>query len=168
MADKVCMITGASTGIGKVTAVELAKQGFELVLVCRDAVKADSAVQAIRAAKSDTRVEVLMADLSSQASIRKLAADFQARHQRLDVLVNNAGAILLERRTTVDGLETTFATNHLGYFLLTNLLLPVLKASAPARIVNVASAGHLRGKLDFDDLNHEKQFGGFQVYCDSK
>ena len=162
------MITGASTGIGKVTAVALAERGFELTLVCRDPQKAEAAVAEILAKTPGAKVEVMLADLSSQESIRKLAADFKSRHARLDVLVNNAGAILMERRTTVDGIEATFATNHLGYFLLTNLLLELLQASAPARIVNVSSAGHKGGKLDFDDLNHDKGYAGIRVYCDSK
>jgi NAD(P)-dependent dehydrogenase (short-subunit alcohol dehydrogenase family) len=162
------LITGATTGIGKATAIELAHRGAELVLVARDPKKAEATLAAIRARTPDARLDVLYADLSSLAEVRKLATEFQARHPRLHVLLNNAGAIVMERRLTVDGFEQTFAVNHLAYFLLTNLLLDRLKASAPARIINVASGAHRSGRIDFDDLQHEKRFSGYGAYCDSK
>ena len=165
---KLCMITGASTGIGKVTARKVAQAGFDVVLVCRDRERGEAAVADVRHHAPEAAVELMLADLSSQAAIRELAREFRARHASLDVLINNAGGMLMERRTTVDGLEATFATNHLGYFLLTNLLLPALEASPNARVVNVASDAHRSGSLDFDDLNHEKRYRGFRAYCASK
>src|SRR6476619_3624105 len=139
---KTVLITGATTGIGRATAVELARQGAEVVLTARDKAKAEATLAEIRAAAPQAQTDVLYADLSSLADVRRLAAEYRARHPRLDVLINNAGAILMERVVTVDGYEKTFATNHLAPFLLTNLLLDMLKASAPARIVNVASEVH--------------------------
>jgi NAD(P)-dependent dehydrogenase (short-subunit alcohol dehydrogenase family) len=151
-----------------VTAVGLARLGYELALVCRDPKKAEQTLQEIGEAAPGAKVELFMADLSSQQEIRKLASEFRAKHDKLHLLVNNAGLLLMERRVTVDGFEATFATNHLGYFLLTNLLLDLLKAGRPARVVNVASGAHASGKIDFDDLNAEKHFSGFQAYCNSK
>jgi NAD(P)-dependent dehydrogenase (short-subunit alcohol dehydrogenase family) len=168
MQGKTVLLTGASSGIGKSTALELARLGATVVMVCRDPKKAEATVAEIRAAVPDPKLEVLYADLSSMAEVRKLAAEFRAKHQRLDVLLNNAGAILMERVVTVDGLEKTFATNHLAYFLLTNLLLDLLKASAPSRIINVSSEAHRSAHLHFDDLQSEKRFTGFQAYGLSK
>jgi NAD(P)-dependent dehydrogenase (short-subunit alcohol dehydrogenase family) len=168
MQGKTVLLTGASSGIGKASALELARLGATVVMVCRDQTKAEAAVAEIKAAVPDARLEVLYADLSSMAEVRKLADEFRARHDRLDVLLNNAGAILMERVVTTDGLEKTFATNHLSYFVLTNLLLDLLKKSAPSRIVNVASAAHRGAHLDLDDLQHAKRFRGMQAYSDSK
>jgi NAD(P)-dependent dehydrogenase (short-subunit alcohol dehydrogenase family) len=126
------------------------------------------AEQAHREVAAAGRADLELADLSSQAEIRALAARLQDRLQRLDVLVNNAGSIIPERRLTADGLEATFATNHLGYFLLTSLLLDTLKASAPSRIVNVASDAHRRGHIDLDDLQADKSYRPFRAYSDSK
>jgi NAD(P)-dependent dehydrogenase (short-subunit alcohol dehydrogenase family) len=168
LAGKTVLVTGATTGIGKMTALGLARLGPTLVIVGRDPARAEAARAELATASGNPKIEILLADLSSQASIRKLALDFQAKHEQLHVLVNNAGAIRMERSVTVDGVESTFAVNHLAYFLLVNLLLDVLKKSAPARIVNVSSQVHVRGKLDFADLNHEKSYKGFQVYSDSK
>lgn len=169
MKDKTCIVTGASQGIGKVTAIALAKLGARLVLVCRDPGRAESALGDIRAAAPGTQAEVLLGDLSVLADIRRVAEEFKRRHARLDVLVNNAGAIIMEHRVTPDGFEATFATNHLNYFLLTLSLLDVLKASAPARIVNVSSAGHKLGRIDFDDLQKERtRYSGLHAYTDSK
>jgi NAD(P)-dependent dehydrogenase (short-subunit alcohol dehydrogenase family) len=168
MQGKTVLVTGASSGIGKSTALELARLGAQVVMACRDPKKAEAAAAEIRAEVPDARLELLYADLSSMVEVRKLAAEFRARHDRLDVLINNAGAIIMERLTTADGLEKTFATNHLAYFLLTHLLLDLLKASAPSRIVNVASEAHRRAHHDLEDLNKEKRWAGFQAYCDSK
>lgn len=151
------MVTGATAGIGKVTALELAKLGATVVTVGRDPGKGEATVAEIKAASGNGDVHGMLCDFSSQASIRALATTFRAKFDRLHVLVNNAGAILGERRTTEDGVEATFATNHIGYFLLTNLLLDVLKATAPARIVNVASEAHKSTKLDFSDPQFERR-----------
>ena len=156
MKGKVCIVTGATSGIGRVTALELAKMGATVVAVARDPAKGRALLDEMRNA-AGAEAHLLLCDFSAQTAIRQLAADFKAKFDRLDVLVNNAGAVLGERRVTADGLETTFATNHLGYFLLTNLLLDVLKASAPARIVSVASEAHRNARLDWDDLQYARR-----------
>lgn len=168
MHGKVCLITGATSGIGLVAARELARQGARLVLVGRDPNRCAAAVTQIQTQTGNREVEALLADLSSQEQIRGLARQFHARHSRLDVLVNNAGGIWMKRQLTVDGLEMTFAVNHLAYFMLTQLLLDTLKSSAPARIVNVSSDAHRRGTIDFDDLMGERHYGGWRAYCQSK
>lgn len=166
---KTCLITGVTQGIGRVAAREIARLGPNMVLVARDRRRGAEVVEEVKAAGSP-QVELIVADLSSQAEVRRAAAEFLARHDRLHILVNNAGAVFGERKLSADGLEMTFALNHLGYFLLTQELLDVLKASAPARIVNVASDAHSRARLDFDDLQCEKSYGqgGFQAYGRSK
>jgi NAD(P)-dependent dehydrogenase (short-subunit alcohol dehydrogenase family) len=168
MKDKICLVTGANAGIGKVTALELAKMGATVVIVCRDKNRGEEALKEIKEQSKNDNVELLLADLSSQKDIHKLAAEFKSKYNRLDVLVNNAGVIFGERRITVDGIENTFALNHLGYFLLANLLLDVLKASSPARIINVSSEGHRMGNLKYDDLNREKGYNSLQVYGQTK
>ncbi len=168
MNGKVCLVTGATDGIGQVTARELAAAGAEVVIVGRSQEKSERTVAEIKQQTGNDHIEYLLANLSSLQQVRDLAAAFLRDHDRLDVLVNNAGAIFLSRRETVDSLEMTFALNHLAYFLLTNLLLDVLKASAPARIVNVSSGAHYRGHVNFDDLQHAQHYSGFQVYSDSK
>ncbi|HET9476103.1 MAG TPA: SDR family oxidoreductase [Dehalococcoidia bacterium] len=168
MTGKTCLVTGANQGIGKETALALARLGATVVMTSRDLAKGEAALADVRS-RSGGDVELMIADFGSFASIRKLAADFKAKHPRLDVLVNNAGAILLRRSETEDGFETTFGVNHLGYFLLTNLLLDVLKASAPARIVNVSSRAHLGVKMDFDNLNSTRgRYSAMGVYSRSK
>ncbi len=168
MQGKVCLITGATSGIGLVTAQDLAQRGAQVVLVGRDATRGANSVAQIKQATGNDAVDLLLADLSSQADIQTLAQTFQQRYERLDVLVNNAGAIFTERQLSVDGFEMTFALNHLGYFLLTHLLLDMLKTSAPCRIVNVASSAHRRGRIHLDDLQGERTFGGWRAYCQSK
>ena len=168
MAGKVCLVTGATSGIGLVTAGELARKGARVVLVGRNPQKCDAALGRIRTETGSQQVEALLADLSVQQQVRDLARQFHEKHQRLDVLVNNAGGMWLKRELTADGIERTFAVNHLAYFLLTELLLDVLKASAPARIVNVSSAAHQRATLDFDNLQGERGYGGWKQYCRSK
>jgi NAD(P)-dependent dehydrogenase (short-subunit alcohol dehydrogenase family) len=168
LAGKVCLITGATSGIGAVTAEALARQGARVVLVGRSAEKCARTREQIQARTGNPDVETLLADLSSQQQVRQLAQDFRDRHARLDVLVNNAGGLWMKRQETAEGLEMTFAVNHLAYFLLTNLLLDRLRASAPARIVNVASAAHRRAVLRFDDLMGQKSFNGWRAYKRSK
>jgi NAD(P)-dependent dehydrogenase (short-subunit alcohol dehydrogenase family) len=168
MADKTCLVTGATAGIGLVTARELAARGARVIGVGRNEQRCAEAAKAIRAQTPDHAVEFLAADLSSQAAIRELAKAVQAATSRVDVLVNNAGLIRLRRESTADGLEMTFAVNHLAYFLLTNLLLDTLKASAPARIVNVSSEAHKRCKIDFTDLQAEKKYSAWRAYQRSK
>lgn len=165
---KVCLVTGATGGIGAVAARRLAALGATVVGVGRDPARCDAAAAAIRAATGNPRVEFLCADLSSQAAIRTLAAAFLARHAQLHVLLNNAGAYHFQRSTTADGIERTFALNHLGYFLLTQLLLDRLRASAPARIVNVASSAHRSAKLDLADVALTVGYRGWTAYANSK
>lgn len=168
MQGKICLVTGANSGIGKATAEELAKMGAKVVMVCRDQGRGQTALAEIVAASDNKFIDLMLADLSSQSDIRRLAEEFLARYDRLHVLVNNAGAVFLRRQLTVDGLEKTFALNHLGYFLLTNLLLDVIKRSAPARIVNVASVAHWRSSIRFDDLQRERRYRFMEVYGQSK
>ncbi|MEP7286796.1 MAG: SDR family oxidoreductase [Chloroflexota bacterium] len=168
MSGKICLVTGATSGIGEVTAQGLAAMGATVIVVGRTPSKGEATVNMIKQATGNQDVTFMQADLSSQASIHKLAEDFKAKYQHLHVLVNNAGAMNMERSVTVDGLETTFAVNHLAYFLLTMLLLDVLKASAPARVVNVSSEAQSGGKIDFDDLQGEKHYSGFGAYSQSK
>lgn len=168
MEGKVCLVTGATSGIGKVTAHELAKQGATVVIVGRSRQKVEATVEEINSRTGNQSVEYLLADLSSQKEIRSLAREFKSRHDRLDVLVNNAGAVFSEYGETEDGVERTFAVNHLNYFLLTNLLLDVLEASAPSRIVNVASGAHQGAELDFDDLGAKQNYGFMRAYGRSK
>ncbi|MBI3303849.1 MAG: SDR family oxidoreductase, partial [Deltaproteobacteria bacterium] len=168
MQGRVCIVTGGSSGIGQATALGLARMGATIVLVCRNRERAEAARTAIRAATGNNAVAVVLADLSSQAEIRQLARDLLARYPQMHVLVNNAGVFNRKRSTTVDGIETVFAVNHLAYFLLTHLLLECLIASGSARIVNVASHAHRWGRLDFDDLQNERTYHAMQVYGQSK
>ncbi len=168
MRSKVCLVTGANSGIGKATALALAVQGATVAMVCRDRGRGEAAMAEIAEMSRNESVDLLVADLSSQGAIRRLAEEFARRHRRLDVLVNNAGAIIGTRRLTEDGVEATFALNHLAYFLLTNLLLDLLKASAPSRIVNVSSNAHKGATIDFDDLQMERGYTGMRVYDHSK
>ncbi len=166
MQGKLVLVTGATAGIGKEIAVELGRRGARLVIGSRDAARGARAAEEIRAAGAPA-VDVLPLDTSSQGSIRDFAREFRAAYPRLDVLVNNAGVSVGYRKTSVDGVELTFATNVLGYFLLTCELLDMLVASAPARIVNVASA--FAGELDLDDLQFEqRRYDGLQSYAQSK
>ena len=165
---RICLVTGATSGIGQETARGLAGLGAHVVIVGRDRDRAESARKEIIEKSGNPRVDVLLADLSSLAGIRGLADEFLSSYPALHVLVNNAGTIELSRTTTVDGFERTFAVNHLAYFLLTNLLLPRLRASAPARIVNVASEAHRLGRIDFADLQSEKSYSAMRVYGTSK
>lgn len=168
MLGKVCMVTGAASGIGAATAQALAQYGATVILVDRDVHKCATTVKQIKQQTGNAAVEFMGADLSSQQEIRQLAQRFKRHYQRLDVLVNNAGAMFDERRESVDGIEMTFALNYLGYFLLTNLLLDTLKASAPARIVNTSSRSHARALIKFDDLESRTNYKGLSAYAHSK
>jgi NAD(P)-dependent dehydrogenase (short-subunit alcohol dehydrogenase family) len=165
---KVVLITGATGGIGKAAAFDLAGMGATLVGVGRSAPKGDLVAQELRAATGNPNIHFLTADLTSMAQVRQLAADLRSRFDRLDVLINNAGAIFWERGETIDGFEQTWALNHLAYFVLTNALTDLLKASAPSRVVNTASNAHRMGAIDFDDLNSRKSYGAWRAYNQSK
>jgi retinol dehydrogenase 14 len=168
LAGRTCLVTGATSGIGKATAAGLARLGADLVLVARDRARAEATVEDIQAATGNPRIELLLADLASQASIRQAVQEYRRGHDRLHVLVNNAGGYWATRHPTVDGLEWTFAVNHLAYFLLTNLLLELLVASAPARIVNVTSSAQAIGDIHLDDLQFERRYRGQAAYNQSK
>jgi len=170
LSDKTVLITGATNGIGKVAAFELAKKGATLSIVGRNPDKTAQVVKQIREQAKNPAVDGLVADLSSIAHIRRLAEEFRQKHAHLHVLINNAGGIFANRMLTVDGNEQTFALNHLAYFTLTNLLLDLLLANAPARIINVSSRAHEGEWLNFDDLQNEKHynFGGYRAYGQSK
>jgi retinol dehydrogenase-12 len=165
---KTCLITGATNGLGRVTAVELARMGAELFLMYRDKVRADETVAEIRNKTGNENVHLLHADLGSQSQIRGAAAEFLTTGKPLHVLVNNAGLGNTKRMMSEDGIEMVFAVNHLAYFLLTMLLLDRIKQSAPARIVNVASEAHRFGTIDFDDLGGERHYRTFGAYGQSK
>jgi NAD(P)-dependent dehydrogenase (short-subunit alcohol dehydrogenase family) len=167
MRGKICLITGGTNGIGKSTAHELASMGATVVIVGRDARKTSQVVEEIRAASGNDTVDSLLADLSSQQEVRRLANEFESKYSHLDVLLNNAGAVFMQRQLSVDGIEMTFALNHLASFLLTNLLLDKIKASAPARIINVSSGAHTSGKIEFDNLQGELDFSS-RAYGNSK
>src|SRR5690606_38234862 len=166
MIGKICLVTGATDGIGKVTARALAQAGATVVGVGRNPEK----IRAVLAEIGDTAgsLEFLQADLSSQAEIRALADEFRSRYDRLHVLVNNAGALFTSYRESVDGIEMPFALNHLSYFLLTNLLLDIICASAPARMINVPSNAHEGSTIQFDDLGHRRPYREWTAYGASK
>jgi len=163
MGGKVALVTGGTSGIGKATATALAAMGADVVVVGRNPERGERAAAEIRAQTGGT-VDLALADLSSQAEVHRLAEEFRQRYDRLDVLVNNAGLVQSTRTETPDGIETTFAINHLAPFLLTNLLLDVLEESAPSRVVTVSSEAERWGNIDFDDLQSKKKYRGFPVY----
>jgi NAD(P)-dependent dehydrogenase (short-subunit alcohol dehydrogenase family) len=169
MEGKTVLITGANQGIGKASAIALGAMGAKLVLVCRNEAKAREAIRDIEAQSKARDVELIVGDLASQAEVRRVAAEYKAKHARLDVLLNNAGVLVPSRRETVDGIEETLAINHLAPFLLTHLLVDVLAASGPARVINVSSTAHYRGKMRWDDLQYKR--GGYSAmgaYSQSK
>jgi NAD(P)-dependent dehydrogenase (short-subunit alcohol dehydrogenase family) len=169
MAGKTCVVTGASSGIGKATALALATMGAEVVMVCRNRERGEAALAEIQGALGGRgRLELKLTDLSLMMATRALAEDLKRTHPRIDVLVNNAGAIFGERRVTPEGLEYTFALNHMSYFILTTQLLDTLKASAPARIINVSSGAHTQGKIPLEDLQYKRGYKAYRAYSDTK
>jgi NAD(P)-dependent dehydrogenase (short-subunit alcohol dehydrogenase family) len=168
MQGKICMVTGANSGIGKETALGLAQMGATVIMVCRDRARGEEAQSEIKNKSGNNAVDLLLADLSSQQSIRQLVENFQQNYTQLHVLINNAGVFMLPRKATADGLEMTFAVNYLAPFLLTNLLLDTLKNSAPARIVNVSSDSHQSGYIKIDDLQAQKGYRSLNAYGQSK
>ena len=168
MTGKVCVVTGANTGIGLETARGLAEMNASVVLACRDPERGQAAVADIKSRSKHSKVESMLLDLASQASIRGFAAALQKKFDRLDVLVNNAATVPSRRELTTDGLEMQFGVNHIGPFLLTELLLDLLKSGAPSRIVNVASNAHQNARMNFDDLQAEQKYNFFGVYGKSK
>ena len=168
MSGKVCMVTGANSGIGEKVVLGLAGMGSTVVMVCRDKSKGEAAKEAVTSQTGNKNIELMIADLASLASVRDLAQRFKETHPRLNVLVNNAGLIMGRRISTVDNLETTFEVNYLSHFLLTLLLLDTLEASAPSRIINVSSSAHTNGKMDFDDLQETKSYSAMRSYSQSK
>jgi NAD(P)-dependent dehydrogenase (short-subunit alcohol dehydrogenase family) len=168
MPQKICIVTGANSGIGKATVEGVARQGMTVVLACRDTAKGEAAIAEIRAKVPSADLHCMSLDLASLESIRKFAVAFAAKFGRLDVLVENAGISTGKRQTTKDGFEMDFGTNHLGHFLLTQLLVPTLKASAPSRVVVVSSSVHKGAKLDFADLQGEREWRSWARYCTSK
>jgi len=162
------VVTGATDGIGEVTARELAKAGAAVTIVGRNAVKGESVVKELRTAAGHDRVEFVQGDLLTLKGVRGAAETLKGRLKSIDVLLNNAGAAFVKRGVTEDGIEQTFALNHLGYFLMTSLLLDVLKARPSARVVNVASGAHFGAKLDLGDLQNAKSYSGWRAYQQSK
>ncbi|MBZ5695378.1 MAG: SDR family oxidoreductase [Acidobacteriia bacterium] len=169
MSGKTCIVTGANSGIGKETALGLARMGARVVLVCRNAEKGKAALEDIRRESGSSALDLLIADMSSQASVRALAEQILKKYSRLDVLINNAGAAVRARTLSADGIETTVAANHLGAALLTILLLDLLKAGTPSRIINVSSEAQRRARLDMSDLQFERRkYNSFYAYGQSK
>jgi NAD(P)-dependent dehydrogenase (short-subunit alcohol dehydrogenase family) len=168
MSEKICLVTGASSGIGKVTAKALAGGGATVIMVCRSRDKGEAARDEIVKETGAENVDLMTAEFSDLSQIRRLASDVKSKYPRLHTLVNNAGTYIGERTLTADGYEATFAVNHLGYFLLTVELLDLLKSSAPARVVNVASDAHRGGHIHFDDQNLENGYSGWKAYGQSK
>lgn len=166
--NKICLVTGATAGIGRVTAQTLAEQGAKVVLVSRSKEKCALAVSEIKNQTGNKDIDFIASDLSSQKEIYKLAEEFKKTYSHLDILVNNAGAVFTSREVSPDGFEMTFALNHLNYFLLTNLLIDELKKSPAARVVNVSSMAHESGQINFDDLQGERRYSGWGAYCQSK
>ena len=168
MAGKVVLITGGTGGIGKATAIGLATMGARVGVTGRDLARAEHAAADIRAASGNPAVDAFAADMSSQAEVRRLAVAVLDAYPRLDVLINNVGGFWAHRHATIDGLEHTFALNHLAPFLLTNLLLDRLRASAPSRVVTISSGAQSTGRIEFDDLQGARNYSGQRAYSQSK
>jgi retinol dehydrogenase 14 len=169
MTGKICAVTGANSGIGKETALGLARMGARVVLVCRSRARGEAALEEIKRESGSPEVDLLTADMSSQASVRAVAEQIRQKYYRLDVLINNAGGVVRTRKLSAEGIEMTVAANHLGAALLTLLLLDLLKASAPSRIVNVSSEAQRRTRFDMNDIQFERRkYSGFGAYGQSK
>jgi NAD(P)-dependent dehydrogenase (short-subunit alcohol dehydrogenase family) len=169
MKQKICLVTGANGGIGKEIALGLAVAGAHVIMVCRNEAKGRAALEAIEAMSGSSAIDLLIADLSSQADIRALAKKIHAQYTHLDVLINNAGLVLPKKTFSIDNIEMTLATNHLAPFLLSNLLLDLLQKSAPSRIINISSAIHRWGKIDLDDLQYtRRKYHFMKAYAQSK
>jgi NAD(P)-dependent dehydrogenase (short-subunit alcohol dehydrogenase family) len=168
MKGKVCVVTGSNSGIGKETALALAAMGATVVMAVRNLERGETARVEIIKETGNEDVFVMICDVTSKESIRRFAKEFEAKYDRVDVLINNAGAVFGERQTSADGFEATLAVNYLGPFLLTHEMTPLLRKSAPSRIVNVSSGMHKRGKINLDSLQGEGKFRGMQVYADTK
>jgi NAD(P)-dependent dehydrogenase (short-subunit alcohol dehydrogenase family) len=168
MKEKICIITGSNSGIGKETAIGLAEMGATIVMVVRDKGRGEKARTEIVKQTGNSSVDLMICDLSSMSSIRQFAAEFKKKYDRLDVLINNAGATFSKREVTSEGFERNFAVNYLGPFLLTHELLGLLKSSAPSRIINVSSGLAKNGRVDLDDLQSEKNYAGTKFYSPSR
>ena len=168
MKNKVCIVTGANSGMGKIIATDLANKGATLIMVCRIREKPHVALNEVSAKSKNPNIELMITDLSSQKEIRELANKIKEKYPKIDLLINNAGGMNFKYSETSQGIETTFATNHLAYFLLTNLLLDNLKASENARIINIASEASKNAKIDFEDINLKKDYSTFKAYSQSK
>jgi NAD(P)-dependent dehydrogenase (short-subunit alcohol dehydrogenase family) len=168
MKDKVIIVTGSNSGLGKETAKELARMGATVVMVVRNRDKGERVLEEIIQDTKNQNTALMICDVSSPESIRRFVANFKDSYARLDVLINNAGAVFMNRQTTKEGFEKTIATNYLGPFLLIHDLLPILKKSAPSRIINISSGMHKTGKIDFENLRGRKTYRGMMVYANSK
>jgi len=168
MKGKICMITGANSGMGKATALELAEMGATIIMVCRNENRGNIAMKEIMDKTGNKNIDLFIADLSSQQAIRQFIDAFKRKYENLHVLINNAGVVLKKRTLTFDGIETNFAVKYLAPFLLSNLLLDILKKSSPSRIINVTSGLHKNATIDFDDLQSEKAYSAFGTYGKSK
>lgn len=168
LAGKTALVTGATQGIGRETALALAGMGARVGIVGRDRVRTEAVADELRAAAQGSTIDVFVADLALAAATRRLASEVKQRYDKLHILVNNAGALFSTREATPEGLERTFALNHLSYFILTNELLDLLKASAPSRIVSVSSEAHRSGRVDLDDLQAQRSYSGIRAYGTSK
>jgi retinol dehydrogenase 12 len=165
---KTVLITGGNSGIGKATVSELAAKNHQVIFVARNREKAELVKNEIIASSKNKNVDFILADLTSKKQVRECAGTFKERYQKLDILINNAGVCLPEKRITIDGMEESFQINHLSHFMLTCLLIDELKKSDNPRIINVSSAGHSSGKFDPENLQSEKKFGSFSTYCNTK
>lgn len=168
MENKIILITGANSGIGKAAATALAEMGAHVVMMSRDTGKGELARQDVMRISKNSNVDLVQCDLASMDSIRKFADEFLSKYSRLDVLINNAGIYTSKRMETADGFEYQIGVNHLGHFLLTHLLLDLLKKSSPARIINVSSGAHFGGKIDLNDLHIQHRYSGWKAYAQSK
>lgn len=168
MKNKLVLITGANSGIGKATSIELARLGATVVMVCRSKERGEEALKEVREKSGSKKLNLMLCDLASMKSIKNFCEDFLNKYDRLDVLINNAGIILPKRQFTEDGFEMQLGVNHFGHFLLTNLLLDLIKRSAPSRIINVSSGAHKMGKMNFSDLPLDRGYNLVKGYSRSK